>query len=658
MKTILELGLNDVTWNRLEFAVISPDEHQSFSQSSGETFRMNESDDDSTVECWASVCSSTSSRSGGSCSDSSDSETEIDNGDNDSDSEATICASTTAKSNNGRRRLRKPLQKETTAVVPLVSNTTTVTAAAASSSSCSIAVVVNDAAWEAKFALVQEFARQHGHCRIPTTDPVLGDWVRSQRKRWRRARARLSKQQQQHDDTKLQRLQAIGFCWDGTRDYLAEKWEVNYQHLVEFHGTFGHALVPRRYPPNPVLSHWVGRQRRYYRHDKLRPDQVRRLQQVNFCWDRQGEIAAQRQERRIFALPPLCPPRPLVPNVNTHAEDPADGTTTSASSWTPTWDRHLSALRDFVAEFGHARVPRTYAPNTALGSWVRTLRQQHRRGRLSKARCDALNELGFCWNAASATTGSAAAAATATDKPQASSGDSKPPVTRLTRTATTTQRTASAVAASAPPPRRDGACQTRRRHPNDDDVDSAIAIAPAWYAQWVRLRQYHEAHGHCRVPYGYEPDPSLALWVSRMRKVLSITAVTESKSTANTATLRKKRALLDELGFCWNPRAERSDPNQRGIAAQWLERFAQLQTFHGIHGHCVVPVRGVVDRDQVSLGRWVAHQRVRWSNGNISNEEVRRLDSLGFCWGGIRGRYTGTILKTHSCSIGWNRVRV
>jgi Helicase associated domain len=623
---------------------------------------MNDESDNSTIE-WVSACSSSSSSSNSISSSDSASATEsdgdgYDDNDSDFDETATLCATTTAKS-NGRRHRRRCTRKAAAAAeapeVPIKKEAVSAAAVVVPLSNTNTAFSSIDAAWEAKFALAQEFAAQQGHCRIPTTHVVLGDWVRSQRKRY----ARLSKQQQDPlKDAKLQRLHAIGFGWDGTADFLAQTWERNYGYLVEFHRIHGHALVPRRYPTHPILSYWVGRQRRYYRQGKLKADQIRRLQEIDFCWDRQQEIAAQRQERRIVVLP--TPRASVQPEDNPdHDMDTAAGGGGGVVSLTPAWDRHLAALRDFAAEFGHARVPRHYAPNAALGTWVRRLRSQHRTGRgrrLSQSQCDALNALGFCWNATTTT---------ATDKVQASSGgDSKRPATRPTRTATT-QRTAAVTAVSAPPPRkRDyGAVSTRRhgrRSNNDDDDDDnegvgvvVVAIAPAWYAQLVRLRQFREAHGHCRVPYGYEPDPSLALWVSRMRKVLS----SSSSNNTTAAATTKKRALLDELGFCWNPRAEQSDPNQRDITVQWLERFAQLQTFRDIHGHCIVPVRGVVDRNQVSLGRWVTHQRVRWSNGNISNEEVRRLDSLGFCWGGVQGRYTGTIVLRHTQQHG-PRVRV
>ena len=41
------------------------------------------------------------------------------------------------------------------------------------------------------------------------------------------------------------------------------------------------------------------------------------------------------------------------------------------------WDKRFAALRQFVKEHGHARVPKKFADDPALGQWVSTQRQAY-----------------------------------------------------------------------------------------------------------------------------------------------------------------------------------------------------------------------------------------------------------------------------------------
>jgi len=67
------------------------------------------------------------------------------------------------------------------------------------------------------------------------------------------------------------------------------------------------------------------------------------------------------------------------------------------------WDRRFKELQAFKAEHGHCNVPRTYLPNTQLGTWINTQRKQYRilqlgeSSQMTPARTAKLEELGFVW---------------------------------------------------------------------------------------------------------------------------------------------------------------------------------------------------------------------------------------------------------------------
>ncbi len=65
-----------------------------------------------------------------------------------------------------------------------------------------------DSRWEEMFAVLADFRRLHGHCRISTLSEdfrLLGNWVHTQRTL--RKQGRLDKE-------RIDRLDAIGFTWD------------------------------------------------------------------------------------------------------------------------------------------------------------------------------------------------------------------------------------------------------------------------------------------------------------------------------------------------------------------------------------------------------------------------------------------------------------
>ena len=56
---------------------------------------------------------------------------------------------------------------------------------------------------------------------------------------------------------RIERLEVIGFKWDGIR----EMWDRRLYELQEYRDEYGHCNVPHDYEPNPSLGWWVNTQR-------------------------------------------------------------------------------------------------------------------------------------------------------------------------------------------------------------------------------------------------------------------------------------------------------------------------------------------------------------------------------------------------------------
>jgi len=128
-----------------------------------------------------------------------------------------------------------------------------------------------------------------------------------------------------------------------------------------------------------------------------------------------------------------------------------------------------------------------------------------------------------------------------------------------------------------------------------------------WEAMFADLVAHRAKHGDCNVPAYWSENPRLASWVQRQRTSRRLSTLTQD---------RLKR--LDKIGFVWAK-----------VGKAWESKYAALVEFQRIHGHCRV---STLSKDHASLGNWVRTQRGRRRRGQLSQEQIRSLDRLGFSW--------------------------
>ena len=128
---------------------------------------------------------------------------------------------------------------------------------------------------------------------------------------------------------------------------------------------------------------------------------------------------------------------------------------------------------------------------------------------------------------------------------------------------------------------------------------------------WLRicgnLTAFKEIYGNCDVPFKWEDNPGLGIWVSNQRIKY------KNKILSSECVMR-----LEQLGFVWDP-----------LSAAWEEMFADLTAYKGKYGHCDVPSKW---EDNPGLGVGVSNQRVKYKDKILTSECVMRLEQLGFVW--------------------------
>ena len=170
----------------------------------------------------------------------------------------------------------------------------------------------------------------------------------------------------------------MNFVWDAAQEPSTPAWEANFERLLEFVEQKRHALVPKRYPPDPTLGQWVAKQRTAFKAEQARlrgdkpkctnrisQNQIARLDEVGFVWD--------------FSV--------------------------------SAWEAKYEAFFAFVAEHGHARVSQRYKADPSLAVWVANQRKARKAqvaraqgqtsnftNRISAEQVARLDRLGFVWS--------------------------------------------------------------------------------------------------------------------------------------------------------------------------------------------------------------------------------------------------------------------
>lgn len=113
--------------------------------------------------------------------------------------------------------------------------------------------------WEEKFSMLVEYKNEHGHCDVPGDDGALGKWVAKVRER-------------PPEGERKERLDALGFEWDGRVARSKNAWRDGVKHSLEYFKVHGDLRVPKGYTcaDGYKLGTFIQRAKRDKRMDELK----------------------------------------------------------------------------------------------------------------------------------------------------------------------------------------------------------------------------------------------------------------------------------------------------------------------------------------------------------------------------------------------------
>lgn len=143
--------------------------------------------------------------------------------------------------------------------------------------------------WERRFNELFDFKRMHGHCEVPqnfSENTSLGTWVNKQRMEQKN---RTEGKNSSLNDSRLERLQSIGFRWAKRKGQAS--WDEKFNELEAYKAKFGNCHVPTKYKANSALGRWVSTQRAEYKKyqeglvkTSMNAVKIRRLESIGFAW--------------------------------------------------------------------------------------------------------------------------------------------------------------------------------------------------------------------------------------------------------------------------------------------------------------------------------------------------------------------------------------
>ena len=122
-----------------------------------------------------------------------------------------------------------------------------------------------------------------------------------------------------------------------------------------------------------------------------------------------------------------------------------------------------------------------------------------------------------------------------------------------------------------------------------------------WTDMFEELKAYKLENGDCRVP---RRKSKLGGWVHEQRDK-------HKKGELDDDQIR----CLESIGFVWDAHIQ-----------SWLDMFEELKTYKEENGDCHVPLK------EGKLGRWVCNQREKHKKGELDEDQISSLESIGFTW--------------------------
>ena len=136
-----------------------------------------------------------------------------------------------------------------------------------------------------------------------------------------------------------------------------------------------------------------------------------------------------------------------------------------------------------------------------------------------------------------------------------------------------------------------------------------------WSKHYHAAKQYYKEHGNLEVPSRYvnADGVSLGRWISSVRSWYN--------SGAHKKYLQNDRVKqLEDIGMIWN-----------AMDNSWEQNFKLAEQYYREHRNLDVP-SNYKTKDGTHLGSWIGRQKQLHRTNSLSNDQIKKLNSIGMDW--------------------------
>ncbi len=470
-----------------------------------------------------------------------------------------------------------------------------------------------EAQWEEMFAALQEYKEKYGDCFVPSRwskDRKLGSWVNTQRQYYRKG-ITLSNDQ-------IKRLEDKGFAWEP----FEAQWEEMFAALKEYKEKYGDCFVPRHYRENTQLGTWVHSQRRNYQKKTLSKDQIKRLEAKGFVWepfealweemftmlkeykDKHGNcnVPAKWKENKQLGVW-VSSQRANYKKEIVLSKDQIKRLEDEGFAWERKgvfWEEMFTMLKEYKDKQGNCNVPQRWKANEQLGKWVSQQRVRYKKGVLIVDQIKRLEDIGFEWERKGAYWEEMF---TMLKEYKDKQGNCNVPQRWKAN-----EQLGSWVNAQRQYYRKGISILSKDQIKRLEDIGFVWdTLKTRWEELFEVLKKYKKDHGDCNVPTNWTENMQLSNWVAVQRRNYKNKILTDDNINC-----------LENIGFEWGV-----------LESQWEEMFEELKKYKENHGNCNVPKYWSKNK---RLGNWVSVQRSKYKNGKLGDDNINRLENIGFEW--------------------------
>lgn len=140
------------------------------------------------------------------------------------------------------------------------------------------------------------------------------------------------------------------------------------------------------------------------------------------------------------------------------------------------------------------------------------------------------------------------------------------------------------------------------------------ALTATWDMYYASAKQYYQENGNLEVPARYITEEGYALgsWLNNQKAIRKGTIV--GKLTED--QIHK----LDSIGMIWD-----------SLDYFWEQNFKSAKEYYLTYGNLDIPTN-YKSKDGKHLGNWILRQRQLYKRNSLTDDQIKKLDSIGMDW--------------------------